>query len=178
MAPSALTHAGVTERVSKQAAGVHSQVSTRLLWHQRSANTGCAAGEAAGGYCCHGVRLQHLELLRAVSGLGSVYPAGLGRRCCSLWTALWNYLRMLLSLARLCLVLPMFACALGLLQRGYPSISPHGEQKMVFALSSWHRLGFVGWALLGAPFVLWTMHCSSGLAAGCRSALVHQEHQT
>lgn len=52
--------------------------------------------------------------------------------------AVWNYLRMLSSPAGLYLVLPMFAFALGLLRRGYPSISPHREQKTVIALSSRH----------------------------------------
>lgn len=57
---------------------------------------------------------------------------------------------MLSSPAGLYLVLPMFAFTSGLLQRGYPSISPHREQKFTIALSSSHQQ-LVGWDPAGVP---------------------------
>lgn len=44
----------------------------------------------------------------------------------------------------------MFAFTSGLLQRGYPSISPHREQKFTIALSSSHQQ-LVGWDPAGVP---------------------------
>lgn len=143
--PRGSTRARVRERVSKQTAAVHDQASTRLPSHRCSANTGGSPGAAEWWVStATGWGSQHLVLLWAMSGLGSVYPAGLGRRCCSLWMAVWNYLRMLSSSARLYLVLTMFAFTLGLFQRGYSSISPHREQKMVIALSSRHQCLLAG----------------------------------
>lgn len=89
------------------------------LGEQPSGGLALPWGEALSTWCCYG-RCQ---------GWGQFTQRGWAGDAAASERQFWNYLRMLSSPARLYLVLPVFAFTFGLLQRRYPSIPPHREQK-------------------------------------------------